>query len=125
MSKPGRYHALTSDNNLLEMSDSGVEFTISGLPLDSDTDAAVTYASHKLLLSSPMAATTGALRPGSPDATAAPDTLSPGRTPDSATNASPASNRGATSPASRRSAGPEGAAEEAEGGREEGSAPST
>uniref|UniRef100_A0A3P8T8W2 Uncharacterized protein n=1 Tax=Amphiprion percula TaxID=161767 RepID=A0A3P8T8W2_AMPPE len=39
VSKPGRYQALNSDN-FLEMSDSGVEFTTSGIPLDSDTDAA-------------------------------------------------------------------------------------
>ncbi|XP_068431447.1 uncharacterized protein [Clinocottus analis] len=58
VSKPGRYHTLSSDN-FLEMSDSGVEFTTSGLPLDSDTDAGTTYASHKPLLNavSPTAVT--------------------------------------------------------------------
>ncbi|XP_061755494.1 uncharacterized protein LOC133552154 [Nerophis ophidion] len=82
VSKPGRYQALTSEVNFLEMSDSGVEFTSSGLPLDSDTDA-VTCASHKPLLS--------AYSPGhrdSQEATLA--TLSAARTPDSATIASPA-----------------------------------
>uniref|UniRef100_A0A3B3YWN7 Uncharacterized protein n=1 Tax=Poecilia mexicana TaxID=48701 RepID=A0A3B3YWN7_9TELE len=38
VSKPGRYQTLPSDN-FLEMSDSGVEFSHSGLPLDSDTEA--------------------------------------------------------------------------------------
>nr|XP_057903232.1 uncharacterized protein LOC131101862 [Doryrhamphus excisus]XP_057903233.1 uncharacterized protein LOC131101862 [Doryrhamphus excisus] len=59
VSKPGCYQALNSDATLLEMSDSGVEFTSSGLPLDSDTDA-VTCASHKPLLDahSPGAAAT-------------------------------------------------------------------
>ncbi|XP_037119823.1 uncharacterized protein LOC119130199 [Syngnathus acus] len=47
VSKAGGYRALTSDVNFLEMSDSGVD---SGLPLDSDTDAVVTCASHKPLL---------------------------------------------------------------------------
>ncbi|KAJ0003522.1 hypothetical protein NQD34_008620 [Periophthalmus magnuspinnatus] len=50
VSKPGRYQTLPSDNNLMEMSDSGVEFNSSGLPLDSDTDGGLTYASHKPLL---------------------------------------------------------------------------
>uniref|UniRef100_A0A087X2Q0 Uncharacterized protein n=1 Tax=Poecilia formosa TaxID=48698 RepID=A0A087X2Q0_POEFO len=49
VSKPGRYQTLPSDN-FLEMSDSGVEFSHSGLPLDSDTEAVMTYASHKPLL---------------------------------------------------------------------------
>ncbi|XP_019726450.1 uncharacterized protein LOC109516382 isoform X1 [Hippocampus comes] len=47
VSKAGGYKALTSDTNFLEMSDSGVD---SGLPPDSDTDATVTFASHKPLL---------------------------------------------------------------------------
>ncbi|XP_057684681.1 uncharacterized protein LOC130910996 [Corythoichthys intestinalis] len=47
VSKPGGYQALTSDANFLEMSDSGMD---SGLPLDSDTEAAMTCASHKPLL---------------------------------------------------------------------------
>lgn len=88
MSKPGRYHALTSDN-FLEMSDSGVEFTSSGLPLDSDTDAAITYASHKPLLNavSPTAVTEG-VHSDSLEAT----DFGASRTPDSAMSASPASN---------------------------------
>lgn len=93
MSKPGRYQTLPSDN-FLEMSDSGVEFTISGLPLDSDTDAAITYASHKPLLNaiSPTAMT-GGVHSDSLEATLAPHgDLSASRTPDSATSASPASN---------------------------------
>lgn len=76
------------------MSDSGVEFTSSGLPLDSDTDAAITYASHKPLLNaiSPTAMT-GGLHSDSLEATLAPHgDLSASRTPDSATSASPASN---------------------------------
>ncbi|KAJ8389462.1 hypothetical protein AAFF_G00120000 [Aldrovandia affinis] len=52
VSKGGRYHTLSSDKNFLDMSDSGVEFNISGLPLDSDTDVPRTYISHKLLLDS-------------------------------------------------------------------------
>ncbi|XP_034456766.1 uncharacterized protein LOC117770943 [Hippoglossus hippoglossus] len=93
VSKPGRYQALTSDN-FLEMNDSGVEFSISGLPLDSDTDAGMTYASHKPLLSavSPTAMTSG-VQSDSQEATAVPDgDLSASRTPDSAMSASPASN---------------------------------
>ncbi|XP_071355426.1 uncharacterized protein [Trachinotus anak] len=91
VSKPGRYQALTSDN-FLEMSDSGVEFTSSGLPLDSDTEAVMTYASHKPLLNavSPTAMT-GGVNSDSLEATAVPD-LSASRTPDSAMSASPASN---------------------------------
>ncbi|CAN9504253.1 unnamed protein product [Ophioblennius macclurei] len=91
VSKPGRYHTLSSDN-FLEMSDSGVEFTISAHPLDSDTDAAVTFASHKPLLNavSPTAVTPMG-RPDSPDATAVPEgEPSAARTPDSVTSASPA-----------------------------------
>ena len=93
MSKPGRYQTLSSDN-FLEMSDSGVEFTSSGLPLDSDTDGAMTYASHKPLLNAayPPAVTDGA-HSDSLEATAVPDgDLSAIRTPDSVLSASPASN---------------------------------
>ncbi|XP_055732245.1 uncharacterized protein LOC129819732 [Salvelinus fontinalis] len=52
VSKAGRYHTLSSDKNLLEMSDSGVEFNSSGLPLDSEyeTDMPQTFTSHKLVL---------------------------------------------------------------------------
>uniref|UniRef100_UPI0037E71077 uncharacterized protein n=1 Tax=Semicossyphus pulcher TaxID=241346 RepID=UPI0037E71077 len=92
VSKPGRYQALTSD--FLEMSDSGIEFTHSGLPLDSDTDAAMTYASNKLLLNavSPTAMT-GGVHSDSLEATLAPHgDLSASRTPDSVLSASPASN---------------------------------
>ncbi|KAJ8273211.1 hypothetical protein GJAV_G00099000 [Gymnothorax javanicus] len=52
VSKGGRYHALPSDKNFLDMSDSGVEFNISGLPLDSDTDMPPSYPSLKPLLDS-------------------------------------------------------------------------
>ncbi|KAM6899532.1 uncharacterized protein FYW49_017607 [Xenentodon cancila] len=93
VSKPGRYQTLSSDN-FLEMSDSGVEFTSSALPLDSDTDAAVTYASHKPLLNamSPPAVTEG-VQSDSLEATAVPDgDLSALRTPDSVMSASPATN---------------------------------
>ncbi|KAF6733638.1 hypothetical protein FQA47_025086 [Oryzias melastigma] len=131
VSKPGRYHTLSSDN-FLEMSDSGVEFNSSGLPLDSDTDAAMTYASHKPLLNaaSPPAVTEG-VTCGSPEATAVPDgDLSVILTPDSVTSPSPASNphsltvvtpdgsqHGAASPgvASRGTAGSAKSEEEAEG----------
>ncbi|XP_029591446.1 uncharacterized protein LOC115175932 [Salmo trutta] len=52
VSKAGRYHTLSSDKNFLEMSDSGVEFNSSTLPLDSEceTDVPQTFTSHKLLL---------------------------------------------------------------------------
>lgn len=146
VSKPGRYHTLTSDN-FLEMSDSGVEFTTSGVPLDSDTDAAMTYASHKPLLNavSPTAVTEG-VHSDSLEATLAPHgDLSASRTPDSAMSASPASNPrsiaaatpdgsvcGAASPgaASRGTAGSdsaktEGGADSGEAGQMEGSAQST
>uniref|UniRef100_A0A3P9JVL2 Uncharacterized protein n=1 Tax=Oryzias latipes TaxID=8090 RepID=A0A3P9JVL2_ORYLA len=131
VSKPGRYHTLSSDN-FLEMSDSGVEFNSSGLPLDSDTDAAVTYASNKPLLNaaSPPAVTKGVIC-GSPEATAVPDgDLGVIHTPESVTSASPASNphsltvvtpdgsqHGAASPgvASRGTAGSAKSEEEAEG----------
>uniref|UniRef100_A0A1A8CDC8 Uncharacterized protein n=2 Tax=Nothobranchius TaxID=28779 RepID=A0A1A8CDC8_NOTKA len=93
VSKPGRYQALPTDN-LLEMSDSGVEFSHSGQPLDSDTEAVMTYASHKPLLN---AASPPALKEGphsdSLEATAVPDgDLSAVRTPDSVMSTSPASN---------------------------------
>lgn len=96
VSKPGRYQTLPSDH-LLELSDSGVEFTNASLPLDSDTDAATTYASHKPLLNavSPTAVTAGpgVLRSDSPETTLAPlGDFSASRTPDSASSASPASN---------------------------------
>lgn len=145
MSKPGRYQALTSEN-FLEMSDSGVEFTTSGLPLDSDTDGGMTYASNKPLLNavSPTAVTRG-VDPYSPEATVVPDgDLSASRTPDSAMSASPASNprslasaapdgspRGPASPgaASRVTAGSDSAetdgAESGEAVQQEESAPST
>ncbi|XP_041867378.1 uncharacterized protein LOC121656452 [Melanotaenia boesemani] len=93
VSKPGRYQTLPSDN-FLEMSDSGVEFTSSCHPLDSDTDAVMTYASHKLLLNaaSPPAVNEEA-HSDSLEATAIPDgDLSAIRTPDSVMSASPASN---------------------------------
>lgn len=145
MSKPGRYHTLSSEN-FMEMSDSGVEFT-SGLPLDSDTDAAMTYASHKPLLNaiSPTAVT-GVVNSDSLEATLAPQgDLSASRTPDSVMSASPASNPrslaaatpdgslcGAASPgaASRGTAGSdsakiEGGAESGEAGQKEESAQST
>ncbi|XP_033492960.2 uncharacterized protein LOC117263565 [Epinephelus lanceolatus] len=146
VSKPGRYHTLSSDN-FLEMSDSGVEFTSSGLPLDSDTDAAMTYASHKPLLNavSPTAVTEE-VHSDSQEATAVPQgDLSASRTPDSAVSASPASNprslaaatpdgslHGAASPgaASRGTAGSdsaktEGGAQSEEAGQTEESALST
>ncbi|XP_028288726.1 uncharacterized protein LOC114453178 [Parambassis ranga] len=142
VSKPGRYQALTSDN-FMEMSDSGVEFTISGLPLDSDTEAVMTYASHKLLLNavSPTAVTAGGVHSDSPEATVVPDCdLSASRTPDSVLSASPASNprslaaatpdgslHGAASPgtASRGTAASDSAKTEGECGQKEESAQST
>lgn len=142
VSKPGRYQALTS-NNFLEMSDSGVEFTSSGLPLDSDTEAVMTYASHKPLLNavSPTAVTAGGAHSDSPEATAVPDCdLNASRTPDSVLSASPASNprslaaatpdgslHGAASPgaASRGTAASDSAQTEGECGQKEESAQST
>lgn len=143
VSKPGRYQALTSDN-CMEMSDSGVEFTHPSLPLDSDTDAAITYASHKPLLNavSPTAVTSGGVLS---EATLTPHgDLSASRTPDSILSASPASNPrslaaatpdgslgGAASPgaASRGTAGSDSAKTEggAEGGDagQKGDSPST
>ncbi|XP_028317523.1 uncharacterized protein LOC114472464 [Gouania willdenowi] len=100
VSKPGRYHALNSDN-FLEMSDSGVEFSSSGHPLDSDTDAGMTYASHKPLLNavSPTAVTAGG-HSNSLEATMFPDgDLSASRTPDSIMSASPASHPRSTTAA--------------------------
>ncbi|XP_038158781.1 uncharacterized protein LOC119795033 [Cyprinodon tularosa] len=104
VSKPGRYHTLPSDN-FLEMSDSGVEFTHSGLPLDSDTEAVMTYASHKPLLNAASPpAVTEQVHTDSLEATAPLDgDLSTVRTPDSALSASPASN-----PRSASAATPDG-----------------
>lgn len=147
MSKPGRYQALPSEN-FLEFSDSGVEFTNPSLPLDSDTDAATTYASHKPLLNavSPTAVTAevGPLHSDSPEITVAPQgDFSASRTPDSATSASPASNPcsltataaatpdgnlcGAASPetATRGAAGSEGGDEDREAEQKADSAQST
>ncbi|XP_051992597.1 uncharacterized protein LOC127650956 isoform X2 [Xyrauchen texanus] len=82
VSKPGQYQALPSDQNFLEMNDSGVEFNSSTLPLDSDTDIPDNFTSHKLLLE--------------PDTlVGVPPDLSEGdhsdtRTPDSVLSASPA-----------------------------------
>ncbi|XP_068566947.1 uncharacterized protein [Cebidichthys violaceus] len=146
VSKGGRYHTLSSDN-FLEMSDSGVEFTTSGLPLDSDTDGGMTYASHKPLLNavSPTAMTEED-PPNYLEATAVPHgDLSASRSPDSAAGGSPASNlrsltaatpdgslRGDSSPgaASRGTAGSdlattEGGAESEDVGQKEESAQST
>ncbi|XP_054620485.1 uncharacterized protein LOC129173509 [Dunckerocampus dactyliophorus] len=106
VSKPGRYQALDSDTTLLEMSDSGVEFTSSGLPLDSDTDA-VTCASHKPLIN---AHSQGA--PPSREATLVPD---------GDLSASPVS---AASPGAG-SAETSAAAEDGESGRKEEAAQST
>lgn len=92
VSKPGRYQALTSDNNLLEMSDSGVEFTSSALPLDSDTDGGMTYASHKPLLNAVSPTAVTEVPANSPDVSAPLDDLNATRTPDSVLSASPASN---------------------------------
>ncbi|KAL2080164.1 hypothetical protein ACEWY4_023957 [Coilia grayii] len=86
VSKAGRYQSLTSDKNLLEMSDSGVEFTSSGQPLDSDTDVPQTYASHKPLLDSVHSDGFVTAQP-----TIAEGTESNSRTPDSILSASPAS----------------------------------
>lgn len=129
------------------MSDSGVEFTTSGLPLDSDTDGAMTYASHKPLLNamSPTAVA-GGPHSDSLETTVVPDgELSASRTPDSVVSASPASNprslaaatpdgslHSAASPgiASRGTAGSdsaktEGGAESGEAGQKEEFAKST
>lgn len=86
VSKAGRYQTLPSDKNFLEMSDSGVEFTSSGLPLDSDTDVPLTYASHKPLLDSVHSDGFVTAQP-----TIAEGTESNSRTPDSILSVSPAS----------------------------------
>lgn len=99
VSKPGRYQALTSDTNLLEMSDSGVEFTSSGLPLDSDTDGGMTYASHKPLLNAVSPTAITEVPANSPDVSAPLDDLSATRTPDSVLSPSPASNPRSLTPA--------------------------
>ena len=86
VSKAGRYQTLSSDKNLLEMSDSGVEFTSSAFPLDSDTDVPMTYASHKPLLDSVHSDGFVTAQP-----TLAEGTESISRTPDSILSGSPAS----------------------------------
>ncbi|XP_062386136.1 uncharacterized protein LOC134073168 [Sardina pilchardus] len=86
VSKAGRYESLFSDKNFLEMSDSGVEFTSSGLPLDSDTDMPMTYGSHKPLLDSVHSDGFVTAQP-----TIAEGTESNSRTPDSILSGSPAS----------------------------------
>ncbi|KAI4898290.1 hypothetical protein NFI96_033504, partial [Prochilodus magdalenae] len=81
VSKPGRYHPISSEQNFLDM-DSGAECNSSALPLDSDTDMPPTYASHKMLIdSNSIAATPLAISQGSHSAT---------RTPDSVLSVSPA-----------------------------------
>ncbi|XP_036411509.1 uncharacterized protein LOC118796623 isoform X1 [Megalops cyprinoides] len=52
ISKPSGYQTLPSEKNFLDFNDSGVEFNISDMPLDSDTDMPQTYNSHKFLLAS-------------------------------------------------------------------------
>ncbi|XP_076158097.1 uncharacterized protein LOC143140857 [Alosa pseudoharengus] len=86
VSKAGRYQSLLSDKNFLEMSDSGVEFTSSGLPLDSDTDVPMTYGSNKPLLDSVHSDGFVTAQP-----TIAEGTESNSRTPDSILSGSPAS----------------------------------
>lgn len=83
-SKPGQYHSLSSEN-ILELSDSGGEFVTSSLPVDSDTDAAMTCASHRPLLNAifPTVATE-ACHYG---------TLDAGQPSDLALNTSPTSNQ--------------------------------
>lgn len=104
VSKPGRYQALTSDNNLMEMSDSGVEFTNPNLPLDSDTDGGPTYASHRPLLNAVSPTAITEVPTNSPEVSAPIDDLSHAtRTPDSLLSPSPASN-----PRSLSAATPEG-----------------
>lgn len=104
MSKPGRYQTLPSDS-FLEMNDSGVEFSHSGFPQDSDTEAVMTYASHKPLLNaaSPPAVTNGALSDSLEAAAVLDGDLSAVRTPDSVLSASPASH-----PRSAAAATPDG-----------------
>lgn len=119
------------------MSDSGVEFTTSGPPLDSDTDAVMTYASNKLLLNavSPTAVNGGVHSDGL-EATL--DThgdlsASPASNPRSLAAATPDGTPcGAASPgaASRGTTGSdsgktEGGAESGEAEQKEESAPST
>ncbi|XP_051519817.1 uncharacterized protein LOC127421094 [Myxocyprinus asiaticus] len=82
VSKPGQYQALPSDQNFLEMNDSGVEFNSSTLPLDSDTDIPDNFASHKLLLEpDTLVGVPPDISEGDHSAT---------RTPDSVLSASPA-----------------------------------
>lgn len=82
VSKPGQYQALQSDKNFLEMNDSGIEFTSSAMPLDSDMDVPENLISHKPLLESDtLAGVTPAVSEGEHSAT---------RTPDSVLSASPA-----------------------------------
>lgn len=65
----------------MEMNDSGVEFTTSALPLDSDTDVPDNLTSHKFLLESDtLAGVPPAISEGDHSAT---------RTPDSILSASP------------------------------------
>lgn len=65
----------------MEMNDSGVEFTTSALPLDSDTDVPDNLNSHKLLIESDtLAGVPPAISEGEHSAT---------RTPDSILSASP------------------------------------
>lgn len=65
----------------MEMNDSGVEFTTSALPLDSDTDVPDNLTSHKLLIESDtLAGVPPAISEGDHSAT---------RTPDSILSASP------------------------------------
>lgn len=78
-SRPGQYDSVPSEK-ILETSDSGGEFVTS----PSDTDAAITYASHRPLLNaiSPTAVT-GEVHYGM---------LEAGQIPDSTLSASPTSN---------------------------------
>lgn len=135
VSNPGRYQSLTSDKNFLEMSDSGVEFSTSALPLDSDVDGPLTYASYKPLLDaiSPGARSAGGGHSDSLEATVVPGgDVSASQTPDPTSNplsvasATPdGSLRGTASPgaASRGTGGsdlaktPEGRADSGEAGR--------
>lgn len=66
------------------MNDSGAEFVTSALSADSDTDAAMTYASHKPLLN--------AIYPTAETGEAHYSILEAGRTSDSVLSASPTSN---------------------------------
>ncbi|CAB1351133.1 unnamed protein product [Coregonus sp. 'balchen'] len=82
VSKAGRYHTFSSDKNFLEMSDSGVEFNSSALPLDSEceTDIPQTFTSHKLLLDNSDSVAATIIPEGDQSAN---------RTPDSAMSPSP------------------------------------